>query len=572
MNYRVHFSQLGWTEFRNTNDVLWFDGLQMESLEVKCDSGIHVSLEAINSKGDELFSDDVVGVTKQSIGLKAIAIRTDSEDSIFMYRVYLKNIGWTKFAMDGELCGCIDMSSDTKSIVIEGVQIACVSKEILNNRELITKQADEKLKEYEVSKKNIYVRNKSKMLEVMTRDYIQNDISFREIENGIILPLHKINKSRNGVFEGGVTDKEGRFVAGHKRKTGKEMNLSCLRVYIPEEVEYCDEEVIYGGILIGFFGHTLTECTSRLWWILENSTNTDKIVFLKAPNTGNMNLSFIRMAGIPLERVEFIEKPTKFKKVIVPDQSILLWESICPQKFLVTYDSIRKNIEPSEYKKIYLTRTHLKKQDGINEEFFEDIYENLGFKIIALEEYPLEQQISYLKGAEEVVCTAGTLSHMTLFCNDGIKLTIINRTTNHILVPQILIDKAKRFEVQYIDATFNFLPTAHVCGPSLYGPTDLFIKYAKKNAIIDSEKINFDISKYIYDYVVKWMKTYEIEKNFNEISGTDMTQMLTSMHMALEDYNSYKKCKSKLQNRINELVEENKKLKEILDDTKKGVC
>lgn len=203
MNFRAHFSQLGWTEFRNTNDVLWFDGLQMESLEVKCDSGIHVSLQAINSKGDELFSDDVVGVTKQSIGLKAVAIRADSEDCIFMYRVYLKNIGWTKFATNGELCGCIDMSAETKSIVIEGVQISCVSKESLNKREIITKQADEKLKEYEASKRNIYVRNKCKMLEAMTRDYIQNDISFSEIENGIVLPLHKINKSRNGVFEGG---------------------------------------------------------------------------------------------------------------------------------------------------------------------------------------------------------------------------------------------------------------------------------------------------------------------------------------------------------------------------------
>lgn len=92
---------------------------------------------------------------------------------------------------------------------------------------------------------------------------------------------------------------------------------------------------------------------------------------------------------------------------------------------------------------------------------------------------------------------------MTLFCNDEIKLTIINRTTDHILLPQILINKAKKFKVQYIDATFIFLPTAHVCGSILYGLTDLFIEYVLKNGIIKERILDFDLSKYCYEYVVK---------------------------------------------------------------------
>ena len=62
---------------------------------------------------------------------------------------------------------------------------------------------------------------------------------------------------------------------------------------------------------------------------------------------------------------------------------------------------------------------------------------------------------------------AGPLSHVTLFCNDEIKLTIINRTTNNILLPQILINKAKKFKVHYIEAKFIFYQQ-NACADNLY--------------------------------------------------------------------------------------------------------
>ena len=55
-----------------------------------------------------------------------------------------------------------------------------------------------------------------------------------------------------------------------------------------------------------------------------------------------------------------------------------------------------------------------------------------------------------------------------------------------------------------------------MCGQSLYGPTDLFIEYALKNEIIKERILDFDLSKYCYEYVVKWMKTYEDEKNMEK--------------------------------------------------------
>lgn len=63
------------------------------------------------------------------------------------------------------------------------------------------------------------------------------------------------------------------------------------------------------------------------------------------------------------------------------------------------------------------------------------------------------------------------------------------------------------------------------------------------------------------------MKTYQDEKNFNEISNRDMFQFIQNMHIALEDNSFKKKYKSKIQEKIEKLTEENKKLKAKLDES-----
>lgn len=559
-SFRAHFSKIGWTAFRNSGDVLWFEGVQLEALEFKSDQK-KIKLEALNAKGEKLTGNQKVGTIGKAISLKAISLEDEEKECKFLYRVYLKKIGWTGLVKSGQLCGLADGSKESASIVIEGIQIICSWNDDMRKIE----EAEQKLTAYENVKNGLFVVNKNKMLESATINYKKDETpGVVTVANGGVLPLQKIARSRNGIFLGGVCDEHNNFIAGFERKTNVQMNMSCLEGYVPENFAYSDEEVIYGGVLIGFFGHALTECTSRLWWILQNMENERKIVILKAPGTGDISTKFFELAGISTERLEFVEKPTRYKKVIVPQQAILLWEYVYPKEFLMPYNKIKERIGTEvEYKKIYLTRTHLKKQDGIHEEYFEDFFERRGYKILALEEYPIEQQIAIMKGAQEVVCTAGTLSHMTLFCNDGISLIIINRTTDHILVPQLIINQAKNFQVKWIDATFNFLPTAHVCGPSLYGPTKLFKKFLDDNDWdYEETEVSIDLSIYAFDYVQKWMEVYRNEKNFNEISGKDMYYVISGMYRALENEKLKVKYKTKLQDRIEKLTEENRQLKE----------
>lgn len=563
--FRGHFSGIGWTEFRDSGEVLWFEGTQLEALEIEADKQ-SIRITALNSKGETLRADKKIGITGKSIALKAITIEDEEKQYLFYIRVNLRKIGWTKFSKMGKLCGISDISQGLETIVIEGIQIICLLNDIVDGTESIMEEAEGKLVEYEEMSRRLFVSNQQKMLEAVARNY-KREVTPKvlEVRNGGVLPLKKVERSRNGVFRGGICDENNIFVAGHVRKENVLMNLSCIEGYEADFFEYMDEEVIYGGILIGFFGHALTECTARIWWILQNIQNENKIVLLKAPGTGTISTIFFELAGIPKERLQFVEKPTRYRKIIVPEQSILLWGYVYPKEFLLPYNKMRERIEAAQYKKIYLTRTRLKRQDGVNEEYFEDFFERRGYKVLELEEHSIEQQIAFMKGAEEVICTAGTLSHMALFCNDGISLTIINRVTNHILLPQLLINQAKKLDVKWVDATFNFLPASHVCGPSLYGPTQLFRKFLDDNSWdYDKKEVEIDLSLYAMDYIQKWMEVYRDEKNFNEISGKDMYYVISTMYKALENPGLQVKYKTKLQDKIEKLTKENRLLKESM--------
>lgn len=214
----------------------------------------------------------------------------------------------------------------------------------------------------------------------------------------------------------------------------------------------------------------------------------------------------------------------------------------------VPYDRIIDKVPKMNYDKIYLTRSHLKKSDGINEEYFEKFFRKRGYVVIAPEEYSLEEQVGMLNSAKDVICTMGTLSHLCLFCKEGTNLTILRRYDNSMLLPQTLINQLKNLNVYYVDATYNFLPTQHSGGVFLYGPTKYFRNYLdKRNFEYDEEELFFDLKEYAYEYIVKWRTNYLNVKNFNEIADRDMVDVINSISRALgEPEISRKKYISKL--------------------------
>lgn len=383
---------------------------------------------------------------------------------------------------------------------------------------------------------NLYVEKKEKFQKEIEKNYLMpGKCTVEEVENGFILPPKKIiDNNKNGIYAGGVADSKGEFVAGLIRKyNDKNFNISCYRSYKVDakKVKYVDEEVIFGGILNSMFGHTLIEGFTRLWYVLKNKDDQRKIVFLKINSKGS-DFGFLKLLGLE-DRIIIVEEPIRYRKIIVPCESFYAYTGYY-KEWLDIYKAIAENIPAKNYDKVYLTRTKLAKKDCINEEYFETFYKNLGYEIIAPEQHSLEEQIAILKGAKEVATTVGTVSHMVLFCQDNIKLTILNRTVEDVITPQFIIEQAKNIQVNLIDISMNIFPTTHRYGGIfLFMPNDNWKKYITDNHYEKYNNIPLEKEKIFYEYMLAWGRLYYLKDKYKHIYKKDLYDILNNINKYL---------------------------------------
>ena len=181
-----------------------------------------------------------------------------------------------------------------------------------------------------------------------------------KVVNGIVLPSRQFDFNDGGRYEGGVCDENLNFIAGNIRINEQDPGyLSVCRSYnVPkEEITFCDEEVIFGGVIIKWFGHVLGEGFGRCWYPMQYDRDKP-IVFILLHDTVDIPgyvWEFFSLLGIK-ERARFIHKPTKFLSVVVPDESIRFWGGFFTKEYLVPYEYINQRIPHGNHKKIYLTR------------------------------------------------------------------------------------------------------------------------------------------------------------------------------------------------------------------------
>lgn len=277
------------------------------------------------------------------------------------------------------------------------------------------------------------------------------------------------------------------------------------------------------------------ESLSRLWWFAENPNMPYKIVFLDFPFGGGFTAySVLEALGITRDRMEIITEPTRFKEIIVPEESIYMWSGF-RAGWETVFNLLQERAGKGEYEKVYLSRTRLKKQDAINEIYFENFYRNRGYQIIYPEQHSFLEQVSILYGAKEVVCTNGTLVHMLLFCSPGTKAVVLNRD-NDIQKTMLYSLQVRKLDYSIIDVNYNFLPVAH-SGKNVffYGPTIYWKQYLQKKRIPYSEdEISFDIhvKPLIYDYLLKWAGNYKDIVGYKRIYNCTMADVIKCIYRA----------------------------------------
>lgn len=158
-------------------------------------------------------------------------------------------------------------------------------------------------------------------------------------QNATVLPVRKTDRF-GWIGCGGVVDEAGHCV-----------DISAVECCVkPSNTftspEYRNEKVVYCGYLIHHWGHFLVEGVARLWYFLENDPTVDKYVFaLDEGETreikGNYK-EFLTLLKI-WDKLDFINKPTTYREVIVPDLAFRRWGYYSP-KYLDIFHTVAENV------------------------------------------------------------------------------------------------------------------------------------------------------------------------------------------------------------------------------------
>lgn len=133
----------------------------------------------------------------------------------------------------------------------------------------------------------IWISQSDKWKKCSEVDYFSNrELEVLELKDGIVLPA-KYYGNPAGTYMGGVCNSKFEHIAGVERESKKSKGFpgyyGMANSYTVEdsELQKDEESVIFGGALIGHFGHFMLESISaRLWYVISNPDDLRKIVFV----------------------------------------------------------------------------------------------------------------------------------------------------------------------------------------------------------------------------------------------------------------------------------------------------
>jgi len=331
-------------------------------------------------------------------------------------------------------------------------------------------------------------------------------------ENATILPLRKDPQLQFG--RGGVVDAQGNFV---------ELSGIPLRIwngYSVENPEYRDQKVVYCGYMINHWGHFLIEAVCRLWYFLEQDETIDKYIFFLEEHVqreirGNYR-EFLQLLNI-WDKVEFINKPTTFREILVPELALRCNTYYSP-KYRKIFDEIagNVNVDPSweSPEKLYYSRSQLAKGQPFEFGFdmLDDFFARNGYAILYPEKVPLGQMIHYIRGANVIASPSGTLPHNMLFANNGQKVEIIERCTINV-DNQVDVNRIRELHVVPVDANIPVYPIDFV-GPFIMGYTPELQRFAEDNHY-QAPDPKYLTQKHYKKCFVGYMKAYKDLYRYN---------------------------------------------------------
>ena len=368
---------------------------------------------------------------------------------------------------------------------------------------------------------------------------INRKLKVEEYKNGIILPRKEIS---NGPMWGlgGVCNADNQFVKNSFYDGGWATHGG---VYSWQEETYIDEEAVYIGMFFLHWGHFLVDLTNRMWALPDFSRKQEKVkvAYIGEEEPGRNHLRFFELLGIEKDQLIHIEKPTRFRKVYVPEQGFksCAWYS---DEFVQMLNIMVQSVMNSDndfshlehIENVYFSRRSFPKAvcTEFGEGYFESVFTHNGYTALAPETLTLDEQIFLWNHASSIVCMNGTIPLNVMFaCNPKLNLTVLNKMRIFHENPIILL------EMRGIQASFVNIfkeplkgyPKSLGEGPYLLNSTQEFRDYCQKEKC---EVPNHAIKESCY-FMISEMKYYWAVLDIRGKTRRAISDMIPSKYKAI---------------------------------------
>lgn len=318
----------------------------------------------------------------------------------------------------------------------------------------------------------------------------EKQLSIRLYKNCYALPIRCFTSEDGISLHGGGLCCDGVWI----KESGLFPSSLASYDFSPQNARYIDEDVVYLGYMSPVWGHAITDCLKHLWWFhteeyLDNHNEKSVYYWGPKPLAGNF-LELVQLAGVNVTKLHYIDQILLFRSIIVPDISFNYTEGWAGKEYLDTIDQIISNIRPYHTKgveKLFLSERESHRLWGVKS--IERVARSAGYRVYYPGDHPLREQISVLRSTSDVLSFESSIGHNTIFCQPGIKLTML-RKENYQNKYQPIINSLRSFDVNTIDASLSIMNDKRYpyAGPFFVYPNDTVCQTINAKSIEKSDK------------------------------------------------------------------------------------
>ncbi len=232
--------------------------------------------------------------------------------------------------------------------------------------------------------------------------------------------------------------------------------------YSPEEVVSLNETVYYIPVIMKHWGHFLIDVLSRFWFLLDDMDEGHRIAFcsldFKDTSLEGNYAEVIRFLDVTPERLVLVDRPMRFRKIVVPKAAFgysmsihgVFLRTIARIKERALCDPQVKELTPVD--KVYFTRTKFRRAKllEVGEKDIENLFFACGYTVMSPEQLSFVEQVFYISNCKEMAALSGSIMHNVLFTEKNTRVAILNRTCMPN-PPQFPINQTAEAEIVYID-------------------------------------------------------------------------------------------------------------------------